>query len=281
MRHHLASYVSGSIARKNPLEGGPRLEAALDGSGVIADTWGGYATRLMDLYDIEPEEAIALLELTPAHMRDSDIHFQSGRGFGDFEYHTKQRYIEAATKDLIPEVLRMQNTVDTVMSGYVLSNTVEAKNQAEDIQLEIDIASEEGRLLEFGSAERDQYNRDQDFRCMKRDALYSGVSIQLDEFVRTMLETNILDPEYPSELWKVWITALDHAVDYFWRDSAKPDLKISEMVAGRSIFIDFKSSLSDTYAVATEISEARWKVIEPIFRADLIHDISLVAGTEQ
>lgn len=281
MAKNLGSYVSGKIARSNPLEGGREFDAAADGSGVKANTWGGYATELMDLYDLEPQEAIDLLGLTPEQMRDPHVHFQRGNWFYAFKNSMINKYEEDARKDLLVEARRLIDVVDIVMNGYRLPDIAEANARAEEIQDDMD--DESRRIRELARRETEEERQEQDIRCMDRDAHYSGVRISVDEFVAVMLSTNVLSEEHPSELAQIWISALSDAVEYFWIENARPDFEIGKMIAGRDIFETFKSNLKDVHRLSYEYAQARWKVVEPVFIADArsLRELALVTGQEE
>src|SRR5690606_35090476 len=111
---NLDSFVSGKIARTNPLEGGPAYDAAIEGRPNIADTWGGYVTRLMDYHDLSPEDAIAALGVTKEQLADPDVQFTTAESYEDFKYWQKEKYSQEAKIDLDIEVKRLISIVDEV-----------------------------------------------------------------------------------------------------------------------------------------------------------------------
>lgn len=263
----ISSFVSGRIARSNPIEQTPEFEAALSGSDFIPDTWGGYATRLMDARDLEPTEAIAALGLEPWQMADPDIHFVRGSWQSNpYSYFVNGKFYDDALEDLNKESDRLRNIVDVVMSGYVLEDSVAADEEADRIQSKIE-------SKELSSDEMD-------LACAERDALYSGVRIGLDEFVATTLSVNAVSGEEPSELAQLWVRAVKETVedvcsDYFIDEEAI----VKDIVLGRSAFVAMKRGLHPSNE-AMEAAQNRWDFVSPAFKARPLQEFSLIAGNE-
>jgi hypothetical protein len=264
----LDSFVSGGIARRNPIEHTPEFEAALSGSTIIPDTWGGYATRLMDLYDLEPSEAIAILGLTREQMADPEIKFgPQAYHRSPYSFFVHGRFYEEAQKDLKVEARRLRSVVDIVMSGYVLVDTVVANEEADKIQTKIE--------------SRELSSDEMNLACAERDASYSGVRISLDEFVATMLSVNAISGEEPSELAQLWVRSVKEVVEDICRKYVIDEESIvKNIVLGRDAFTEMKGGLNPSQE-ALEAAEDRWDFIKPVFTARPLREFSLLAGTEK
>lgn len=283
MVNRLESHVSGSVARTNPMEQSPANQAALEGRPNIADTWGGYATRLMDHHDIDPYEAVEALGITREHLADPEVIFTDPNSYRAFMHSRTDAYRDEAKRDLGVEVNRLRDIVDEVMKGYVIDPSEHPT--PDEIQAEINEKGERIHQIPEGD-EHDRAEVEIDKLVMERDALESGVRITVDEFVATMLATNVLNEEHPSELASVWIGALSDAVKYFWQDYSYmrvdgEEPSLSQLVAGREIFTNFRNFLGDTHKEADAIAKERWAYIEPAFKAPAFTDLPLIAGTEK
>lgn len=284
----LESHVSGSIARTNPLENTPEMQAIMGGTRIIASTMGDFATRLMDHLDCDPAEAIYLLGVSDESLADPHIFFQGGRGFDSFESHWRRQFEQVFQKDLTVELQRLEGIVDTVMSGYLVDDTEQAKQQAEAIQEEISEELSRRRNLPTNElsgadeAELEQKQNEMAIKCMKRDALNSGVYIGVDEFVRVMLSTHVIDPEIGSEMGAQWVEAILDAVDAHWREAVRPDITVGEMVGGRELFTTMKSNLSSGMSqLSYRYTDDLWEKISPIFFARKLEDIALINGSDR
>lgn len=281
----LDSYVSGRVARTFPIERTPEVQAALAGRKIVSNTWGGYATKLMDQLDIGPEEAVSLLKLTPEMLRDPELQFmpkdryEGGYTFADYEYLMLSKYRGEAEKDIEPEVRRLVDTVDAVMSGYKVADRDQAQQQAGQLQAEIGTitAGKPGDQLTPQECKR------VDLMILERDALQSGVIIGLEEFVTTMLNVSILDPDNPSELAQLWINSLQEAVEIFWQDYrfSDPEIKVGDIIVGEDIFLLMKRNIAGSGRFAEEYAKSAWERIEPVFLAPLLEDLPVIAGTEK
>ncbi len=273
-RHHnpLISHLSGRVARTVPVEQSPEFEAMM-GDGIVRSTWGDYATKAMDMYDLEPGQALALLGITNDDIADSTTHFENYMEYENFSLGRKRRFYDEAKEEFGIEADRLCGVVDVVMSGYALPDMSAANEIADSIQEQISEAdrSEEG------------YENQQTIRCMDRDAHASGVRVTLDEFVRVMLgATNVLDEEIGSEFKAQWVCAVNEAVEDIWRDYTHPEATLREMFAGKEIFMIMKSRLRSLIsAQARQASEARWQLLEPIFTTGRIEDSPLFTGLEE
>lgn len=262
----LDSFVSGRIARTNPIEKTPEFEAALNGSEFIPDTWGGYATRLMDMRDLEPGESIAALGLTGEQLADPEIQFTFDSYDNPRDFYVNKFYTEAL-KDLEVEARRLRGIVDVVMSGSMYDDLDAALVESELIQSEID----------DGKYEDDEM----DLACTARDALDSGVEIAMDEFVVEMLSTNVLNDEYPSELARLWIQTIKDVVEDVCEEyRLDEEVKAHYVVLGRDAFIKMKAWLKP-YELARDVAEERWDYLKPVFTARALGEFSLLAGNER
>lgn len=261
----LDSFVSGRIARTNPIEHTPEFEAALNGHDFVPDTWGGYATRLMDYHDLEPAEAIAALRLTSEQLSDPDILFTTDSYYDPRQYYLKLFHKEALS-DFEVEARRLRGVVDLVMTAYLVGDEKAASEQADQLQAQIS-----NRELEEDKI---------DLACARRDSLISGVQISMDEFVQTMLGANVIDEEHPSELATQWIQSIKDVVEDTCREYfLDEEVKASDIVLGREAFTFMKRLLSpgeEAYRVADE----NWNYIKPVFIARPLKEFSLIAGTE-
>ena len=283
MSGELDSHVSGKIARTNPLGNGPEYEALFNG-GVIATTKSTYASRLMEHHVIDPDEALALLGYDSSDLEDPEIYFEDPSAFYDFKHRTIDQFREEASKDLNVEVRRLRDIVDIVMSGYTVDDPDEARRRSYEIQDDIEDADKSYVTPKFDDLDAlhpEDFRQQQSIRVMERDALHSGVRVELTEFVATMLSCNVLDEEFGSELGAVWIRAIDLTVDDFWRDNVRPEFSIDQMVAGRELFERMKRYLGDTYYHANDVAKQRWEEIEPAFVTNTISDHPLLTGTDR
>lgn len=285
MAKGLESYVSGKIARTAPMENTPAIRAALSGSRVVPDTWGSYATHLMDHLDIGPEEAITLLKLTPDMIADPTIQFEMNGGYGfqytlsDYQQKMLEEFKKDAYKEFGPEIKRLLDVVEVVRKGFEVEDSAAAALQAELLQAEIEGIGKGKSINEFTPEER----KASDLLVLRRDALRSGVVVQLDEFVKIMLRTNILDPDQPSKLAGLWIDAIFESIDYFWNDYrySESNLHAGEIVAGRRLFDEMRSIITRCHKPTRDYAQAQWERIKPVFIAPFVKDLPLVAGTER
>jgi hypothetical protein len=287
----LVSNLSGAIARTNPLEGGPEFEAMFN-HGVISTTKSHHLSILMDRGDYEVDEALSVLDWSMDDIREPGIFLPDTRAFDSFHRSKMDDFRDEARTDLTIEVKRLKSIVDIVMTGYMVGDQEEADTQADQIQADIREASDQytGPTSEMCIKEDDheglkQYtdqSNAQAVRCMERDALNSGVRMNAAEFVATMLNiTHVLDPERPSELWKVWVSAIENTIDRIWRDAVKPDPPISKLIADRSAFKNMKDMLEDTYRQEEETARARWALMQPAFLTKQFNDAPIMTGSDR
>ena len=285
-KNELSSYVSGGIARKNPLEGGPALEAWRNGTNIMASTWGDYVSRLAELLgEADVDILLSKLCIDRDELRDPSVHFdvKSG-GEGEFVDY-KERFRRASYKEITdcyaPEIARLQMTLDTILEGYRVPDQDEARKEAKLIQEEITQASELFRVVDDPTPEQqDAYDIEQDERCMRRGALVSGTVIPLAEFVDAILQVNLIHSgDFQSELAHVWVRALSAALDRFFDEYGHaPNMPVSRIVVGREIFDNMRDNLGDIWPEQRAHYEQRWAEVEPVFITTRIQEHPLVKG---
>jgi len=285
----LVSNLSGKVARTNPLEGGPEFEAMFQ-DGIISTTKSHHLSILMDKGDHDVHEALSLLGWTMDDIREPGIFLPDERAFYRMRHEFEDRIIEQEQDNLRVEVRRHQGIIDVVMTGFVVEDQDDADMRADQKQEEIKKAEEEYMgPSEYRYAKNDEeievwlkHGNEQAILCMARDALRSGVWITGDEFARIMLEgTNVLQPEYPSELAKTWISAVNYTIEDAWRDAVLPEITVGEMVLGRAAYEGMKRSVDNTYARAKEIADGKWALIKPAFLVQRFDESPLITGSNK
>lgn len=283
----LDSFVSGGIARTNPLEGGPAFEAWQNGTSVMASTWGDYASRLAELLpegeDASLDAILGKLCIGRGELRDPAIHFGVGSGyeFSDYETHFREVTHKEVTDYYAPEVARLQMTLDAILEGYKVDDQAEADKQADKLQDEIDAASEKFRELADPTEEQEiDYDNEQNARWMKRDALRSGVVIPLAEFVDTMLQVNLIhDGDFKSELAHVWVRSLSSALQEFhYEYSYAAEMPVSSIVVGREMFATMRDSLEHLWPEQEAHRKQRWQEVKSVFITNRIQEHPLITG---
>lgn len=284
-QRRLDSYVSYGIARTNPLEGGPAFEAWQNGTNVMASTWGDYTSRLAEQLedDIPLEGLLGKLCIGRSELEDPTVHFGPRRDWefddymGQFQRVTHKEALEYYT----PEIKRLQMTLDAILEGYKVPDVVAAREEAGRIQAEIAEAED---LFDDDSStsddEREAHLFAQTERCMNRDALDSGVTIPIDEFVSTMLSVNpVQDGDFKSDLAKVWVRALNNAVDSFLNDwNYAADIPASRVVLGRDTFMVMRIGLAHIWREQEAHRKQRWEEVKPVFITNYIQEHPLITG---
>lgn len=286
MVRKLDSFVSGKIARTNPLEGGPAFEAWQNGTSVMASTWGDYVSRLAELVpedEVQLDDLLTKLCIGREELRDHTVHFGPGNSyeFGDYKYHFRSVTYKEAEDYYAPEVARLQMTLDAILEGYKVTNQASADKEADVVQDEISRADEAFDNIAAPTEEQqDEHNIEQNARCMRRDALQSGVVIPLAEFADTMLQVNLIHEGYfKSELAHLWVRALSSAIQNFYREyNYAPNMPVDRIVVGRELFADMRWTLADIGNEKEAHYKRRWQEVEPVFITNYIHEHPLVTG---
>lgn len=284
-RRRLDSYVSNRIARTNPLEGGPAFEAWQNGTNVMASTWGDYASRLAELLedDIPLDGLLGKLCIGRLELQDPTVHFGTRLGweFDDYMSHFQRVTHNEALDYYAPEIKRLQMTLDAILEGYKVPDVMAAREESGRIQDEIAEAEE---LFDDNSRtsdeEREAHLFGQTERCMRRDALDSGVIIPIDEFVSTLLSVNLIqDGDFKSDLAQVWVRALKNAVESFLYDwDYAADIPAGRVVLGRDTFMEMRAGLGHIWREQEAHREQRWKEVEPVFITNYIQEHPLITG---
>ncbi|MCA9341517.1 hypothetical protein KC952_03215 [Candidatus Saccharibacteria bacterium] len=286
-RRKLDSYVSGQIARTNPLEGGPAFEAWQNGSSVMASTWGDYASRLVeklpDGEDISLETILTKFCIDLDKFQDPSIHFGDAYGskFSEYKTHFRNVTYKEVTEYYAPEVKRLQMILDAILEGYEVDNQAVADKRADELQNEIDAAYEEFRKLDNPTEEQeDNYTSEQIRLCMQRDALRSGVAIPLAKFVDNMLQVSLIhDEDFKSELAHVWVRSLESAFsDFYDKYDYASEMHVSKIVVGRDIFANMRSRLKSLQPEQEDHYNKRWQEVEPVFITNHIKEHPLITG---
>lgn len=287
-RRNLGSFVSDKIARTNPLEGGPAFEAWQNSTNVMSSTWGDYVSRLAEqLPDGEEMHLNALLAklcISRVELQDPSVHFgaNSGYEFGEYETHFQKTTHREVADYYAPEVTRLQMTLDAILEGYKVSDQAAADKQADMLQDTIETASENFRLVTNPTEEQEiYYANEQNARCMRRDALRSGVVMPLAEFVDTMLDVNLIhDGDFKSELAHVWVRSLSSALqDFQYEYGYASDMPVSHIVVGREMFSAMRGGLRHLWPEQEAHNKQRWQEVKSVFITRRIHEHPLITGT--
>lgn len=286
MVRQLDSFVSGKIARTNPLEGGPAFEAWQNGTSVMASTWGDYVSRLAELVpddEIQLDDLLAKLCIGREELQDPTVHFGQGNPyeFGDYEESFRRVAHKEAEDYYAPEVTRLQMTLDAILEGYKVSDQSSADEEANIIQDEIRRADETLRAIPAPTQEQhSEHDIEQSARCMRRDALQSGVVIPLAEFVDTMLQVNLIhDGDFKSELAHVWVRALSSTIENFYHEyNYAPDMPVDKIVVGQELFGYMRGYLGHIWKEKEAHYKQRWQEVKPVFITNYIHEHPLVTG---
>lgn len=124
---NLARYgVSYKIARAGGvLEGGPEAEAQLTYSGMIHDTWGGYASRLIEYWgergvDMSLDDVCSALFITPADIRDDGKIQFTHFGYDTFSGKVRALIRDRVTEQCQPEVERLRQKVAEIAQQFTI-----------------------------------------------------------------------------------------------------------------------------------------------------------------
>lgn len=284
-QRRLDSYVSNGIARTNPLEGGPAFEAWQNGTNIMASTWGDYTSRLAEQLadDIPLDGLLGKLCISRAELEDPTVHFgpKSGWEFDNYRSYFDRVSQKEALNYYTPEIKRLQMTLDAILEGYKVPDEAAAREEAERIQDEI---VEADRSFVDDSSTSDEEHEAHLFaqaeRCMKRDALHSGVVIPIDEFVSTMLSVNLIqEGDFKSELAQAWVRSLGNSIDYFLKDyDYAADIPANRVVLGRDAFMWMRSDLDHIWPEQEAHRKQRWEEVKPVFITHYIQEHPLITG---
>lgn len=282
----LASHVSGKIARTNPLEGGPEMEAWRNGSAVMADTWGGYVSRLGELLgpEVGLPELLGKLCIDREALADPKVQFAGPgqAGFNTYRGIVRNRVYEEVKDYFKPELVRLHTIIDAIMEGYRVPDENQANEQAEELQLQIQAVSAE-EMRSLAPDERAALSMKQTALCMHRDALGTGVVIPAAEFVSIMLSANVVASEdAPSELAENWVAAVKYTLENFIDEfSYDKHIPAEQCVLGRDAFVEMKAHLLDLSDQMMRAENERWDKIRPVFYARPISEHPLVTGINE
>lgn len=147
--------VSDRIARNPPLERSPVVEAQFSHSGFIFDTWGGYASRLVEYWgehgvDLTLDDACDALVIDKGMVRnDSSVQFRENndtdRSYDTYKNKIKDQIIQKATEYFCPFVDDLEQRVDNILDAFQTDNPDEVKSRADttDGEIEAITSSEE------------------------------------------------------------------------------------------------------------------------------------------
>lgn len=258
------------------LENSPEIEAFISGDRILPLTWGGYATRAIDMELCEPtrDAVVALLGGERyVLLSDPEIVFSGVNGnymFEDYRFSYIEQCYKTHLKDLDIEVNRLTSIVDAIVSGWKIDKDI-AEREADQIQDIIESEDEAITELELAAL------------CCKRDAISDGINMHFETFAETMLSCNVLDEEFPSELAQGWVSgvnkSLQEALREYFFDIDIRLLKPNEVFVSRSMIAAMKVEVRAlAHSMAQKKAEEDWEKIEPVFLIKGTH--RTLAGTE-
>lgn len=268
--------VSGSIARVNPVEGGPATEAMLSRDTLVHASWGHYASTLLEYWsergqDYEPTQILEMLGVDNEMLRDNRVQFQR-HSYPDFsEYASDRRasFRKQAEEYFAPEAERLCTIVDAVMSGYTVDKTVATEKLAR-IRVQFKGCESDKKFAKL---------------VMHEKALESGVVIDLADFVTTMLNVQTIQPgEFQSELSSSWTRGIQEVLLDVKRDYEEYGIfgddkqRVKGVVVGRDAFLTVKTYVRRADKAVHELTEEMWAVIEPAFTAPRLDNHPLITG---
>lgn len=254
-----------TLSRKTQLavENSPEVEAYRYGSEVVPNTWGGYATKAIDLGLAEPtaDSVIALLGgRSIVDLKDPDVLFKNPRNYDSYRHAFQEAAVLRHSADLIIERNRLLQTAQIVIKQWEIDPD-EGQKAADDIQEVLNDTP---------------FDVDTTLLCMKRDGMRDGIDVSLGEFATTMFGVNVLDEEAPSELARHWVAGVGSVIDSIYYDysdtgfidrtsnvSELPvkDVALNSLLIGRFIGAVSRSHMAQAYVYA----EQEWEAIQPIF----------------
>ena len=244
----------------------------------MADTWGGYVSRLAELLDDESlslDDLLSMLRIDRSDLQDPTVHFNDRTEFEGY----KLRFRKEMADYYAPEIARMQKIFDDIIDGHKVPDQAAANEEADQMQDEIDCA-EPGPTQE----DYETYCIEQAVRGMRRDALRSGAIMPITEFVATMLSVNLInDGDFKSELAPVWVRALNRALESFYTNRTYEDGNVSDVpadriVVGQETFTYMRDSLEDIREEIDKCQYWPWKIVEPVFVTDHAQINALITG---
>ncbi len=124
--------VSGKIARGG-IEGGRETDAMLEG-GVIKDTWGGYASRLIEYWgekgvDLDTKTVLELLGIDIEDTKNPKTHFTRSTGltFSDYESIRRSKFRDEAKATYTEHEKELETTLDMIRDSFAITDTSEAQ----------------------------------------------------------------------------------------------------------------------------------------------------------
>lgn len=265
-----------TLSRKtrSSIENSPEVQAHLDGSDLVLRTWGGYATRAIDLDLCEPNvEAVKRLLGGDrwVDLSSPDIVFGGIYGsaaFNDYQDDYISQREAYYRDDLNVEVRRLEGILDILVKSWRIPEEM-ANLRANELQEMLD--------------DRDGSNMKHEvLLCIKRDALASGIEVDFATFTQELLRCNVLSDEFPSELAQGWIAGIREALrrlyyeyQYFNFENVYPD----EIYVSVQMAAAVKQTIrSMAGSMARERAEIDWATLEPVFLLDNSH--RTLSGTE-
>lgn len=253
----LGSTLSHRVARINPFQGGPELQAWLDGSLIIATTWGDRVSRLAEHLGepVSLETLLGKLCVGRDVLQDPGVHFKDSHGR---EFETYQRHFQETTRQELysqyaPDIQRLELTLDAILGSFRVEDHRKARAEADKLQETIDATAKRGDTIIP--------------LVMRREALRSGVVAPLQDIFTSILEVNAIhEGEFMSELAPVWVRAFSEALDDYcdkWRSHSS--LEAKEAIVGRQFFDVMRRNLTFTRQEEDEYTRARWEEIQPVF----------------
>jgi len=271
MTHHsplggLSPRVAASV------EANPDVDAFLAGRKTTPNSWGAYATKVIDLELCTPTAAavVALLGGPDlVDLRDPSVQFVEPRDFREYTekfLDIKEREHEAGLR---PERNRLYDEAKLIVSQWGV-DPGEAEQRVGLLQQRIDQAATDD---------------DTTLLCMERDGLDSGVEVTLAEFAGSMIGASVVDwEESPSELAFSWIEGIQAVVESVERDhNYSPEIdafKLGDIYLSVSQMGSFLGSVSSSNRrLARVYAKEDWETVWPVFAAPT--SLSVIDGNEQ
>lgn len=251
------------------VENNPEVEAIRNGQSVVPNTWGGYATKALDLGICEAnrDQIVWLFggeELVD--LRSTEILFRGRSGeeaFGDYENRFKSARHKFYFDDLKIEVRRLRTIFNEITSQWKVSEE-ESDRLGNLIQAEIDSGIEDS-LDETLIA----------LLCIKRDAVWDGYQVDLQTFCEAILGCNVLDEENPSELARYWVNGINKGLQRLfenYRYFKFEGITLSQIFVSRDIMESIIDELDwGSYKLACEYADHDWNHIAPVFNVAPAH----------
>lgn len=261
------------------VEGGPFYERSLQGGGLVASTWGDYASRLVEMGVVDPsvEAVCTFLHIEPDDLADQTIHLE--------EDIVGQWYFAQLRTDWAGEYEAQNKEAANGLSHYLRGlmddawqAPADAQEQADQIQAEFDDLRVVRRNTETTPRERSMVY----LKALKRDALYSGVVVSLAEFVRCVYAYDGEQFYAAGELAHGVREMIEYDRSLSEVIENNPDLPASEIILGKDQLSEFWMAMGSLWSTKKQAYvDQKWEQVKPAFIATSYAEHSLFAGNEQ